>query len=414
MWSPRTLLHGRHRHATLALGRDPAYDARMPQSNPPRVVLIHNFLPPHRVPLFEELATRFNLDVWILGAIKSVREWDEPDTPSDARIRSLPRITLGLGSRYNALLLNYSLPKALRQARPDVLICCGWDTPAAFYAAWWARRTGTPFIVWSGSTPAENTRLRRMTQSLVRWYVQSAQAWLAYGSRSKDYLVELGADADGTFIAHNTVDIAYYNANSRIADDTAQESRERWGLGDRKVILFVGNLLKLKGVHELVEAFALLLETHSDTKLLLVGEGDERGALEQRVAEYDLANQVAFTGFLNREAIATCYGLADLLVLPSHSEVWGLVINEALASGVPVLATDVCGAVADLIEDGVNGYVVPSGNAEAIETAMARHFDAPETHAHMRDAARKSIGEFTFAAAADAFGQAVAGALVRP
>jgi glycosyltransferase involved in cell wall biosynthesis len=379
----------------------------MPQPNSPRVVLIHNFLPPHRVPLFEELATRFDLDVWILGAIKSVREWEEPDTSNTVRIRSLPRMTMGLGSRYNALLLSYTLPKELREARPDVLICCGWDTPAAFYAARWARCTGTPFIVWSGSTAAEDTRLRRMTRPLVRWYVQSAQAWLAYGARSKEYLIELGANADRVYCAHNTVDVAYYAIKRQTAEESAQELRQRWGLGESRVVLFVGNLLKLKGVRELIEAFARFHETLADTKLLLVGEGEERTALEQQIVEHGLSGQVVLTGFLDRETIATCYALADLLVLPSRSEVWGLVINEALASGVPVLATDVCGATADLIEDGVNGYVVQSDNAEALANTMTRHFAAPETHQQLRNAARKSVEQFTFAAAAHAFGQSV-------
>jgi glycosyltransferase involved in cell wall biosynthesis len=239
----------------------------MPPPESPRVVILHNFLPPHRVPLFEAIAERMNLAVWILGGIKSVREWDEPDASPKVSIQSLPRITLGLGSRYNAVLINYSLPRMLRRSKPDVLICCGWDTPAAFYAAWWARRTQTPFIVWSGSTRAEQTWLRRATAPLVRWYVRSAQAWIAYGTRAKEYLVDLGADAARVHRAFNTVDLAFYANASRLVATKAV--RARWKLGDRRVVLFVGNLLELKGVFDLVRAFAEFSQSRDDVVLLL-------------------------------------------------------------------------------------------------------------------------------------------------
>ena len=84
----------------------------------PRVVLIHNFLPPHRVPLFEATGERMSLEVWILGGIKSVREWDEPDASPAVCIRPVPRVTMGLGSRYNAVLINYTLPRMLRESKP--------------------------------------------------------------------------------------------------------------------------------------------------------------------------------------------------------------------------------------------------------------------------------------------------------
>lgn len=381
----------------------------MPQSNPPRVVLIHNFLPPHRVPLFEELATRFDLDVWILGAIKSVREWDEPES-SAVRIRSLPRITLPLGSRYNALLLNYTLRRELDAARPDALICCGWDSPAAFQCARWARRTRTPFIVWSGSTPQEDTLLRRLTKPLVRWYVESASAWLAYGTRANAYLAELGADEARIFCAFNTVDIDYYLNRPAPSHDAARALRQQFGMGEEEILLYVGNLLELKGVYDLLHAFRRFAETRTDVSLVLIGEGRERASLQRLAAEWGIGDRVVFTGFADRETVAAAYSLANLLVLPSHSEVWGLVINEALASGLPVLATDVCGAVADLIEDGVNGYIVPSGDVAALTGAMRRHFDAPELHDAIRASAREHIAPFTFSAAADAFEQAVAAA----
>jgi len=395
-----------------------------------RVVLLHNFLSPYRVPLFGALARRFDLDVWILGDIRSVRDWraDAPD--GGFRLTNVSRITIPLGSRYNAILLNVTLPFALARLKPDVILCCGWDTPAAFYAALHARVTRTPFVLWSGSTAAESTLLRRVTRPLVRWLVRSAQAWLAYGSRAKAYLVSLGANGDRTFLAFNTVETDRFAAAAGSAD-TAR-LREWLGVGQRRVVLFCGNLLDLKGVGELLEAFAMgcggaVVGDHArpdlpsidlrargldeDVVLLVVGSGKDEEKYKAFVREAGIASRVIFTGFVAREALPAYYAISDLMVLPSRSEVWGLVINEALACGVPVLATDACGASADLLTHGVNGYVVPSRDIVALAGAMQKHFAHPERLASMREAARASIAPFTIERTADAFVDAVRCAL---
>src|SRR5690606_16626610 len=104
----------------------------------------------------------------------------------------LPNWTLGFGSRYDAILLNYTVPAALMRERFDAIIVCGWAAPAMVYAALHAWVSGTPFIVWSGSTAGEPGLARSLSLPFVKALVRSAQAWVAYGTRAKDYLVTLG------------------------------------------------------------------------------------------------------------------------------------------------------------------------------------------------------------------------------
>ncbi len=376
-----------------------------------RVVLIHNFLAPFRNPLFEELARRFDLEVWILGDIGVIREWDMKPSEMNFRCRRIAGATLGIGSRYNALLLNYALPRELAKSDAEVVICCGWDSPAAFYCGLWARCSPKPFILWSGSTAAETSKLRTWTTPIVRWLVRSANAWIADGSRAATYLASLGATSERTFPAFNAVDNAFYWEASRLNDAEKAAVRSQLGEDDGPVLIYVGNLLALKGVFELVEAFAIFGEHDATAQLFIVGEGGDGDTLRSRCVQLGITDRVVFTGFMEADEIAKCFGIADLLVLASRQEIWGMVINEALASGVPVLATDVCGAIADLVEEGVNGYVVPSGDAEVLADAMIRHFSAPETHEQMRAAARDRIASFTVNAAADTFERAVAAVL---
>ncbi|MBX7255302.1 MAG: glycosyltransferase [Candidatus Hydrogenedentes bacterium] len=372
-----------------------------PNDTKPRVLLIHNFLSPFRIPLFRELATRMDLDVWILGDIRAVRDWPADAPEAGFRLRRVPHFLIPLGSRYNVILLNPTLPFDLIRNRYDAIIFCAWDTPAAFYTALHARLTHVPFILWSGSTAAEDTRLRRATLPIVRWLVKSATAWLAYGTRAKEYLVSLGAAPERTMLAYNTVEIDEFA--KRAAAVPRAETRARLEITTRHLILYAGNLLDLKGVPELLDAFALFSKQHSDATLLLVGSGNGEAGYREFCATHGITDRVRFEGFVAREELARYYAIADLLVLPSRSEIWGLVINEALACGLPVLATDVCGAAPDLLQDGVNGYVVPSRNPRALCNAMLRFFDDTTDREAMTWAARDAIAPFTVARTADAF-----------
>ena len=389
-----------------------------------RVLLLHNFLSPYRVPLFEALARRFDLDVWILGDIRSVRDWPADAPGAGFRVRMLPHVAIPLGSRYNVILLNYSLPRELARLKPDVIICCGWDTPASFYASFYAKWTNTPFILWSGSTAAEATLLRRATNPLVQGLVKRASAWLAYGSRAKEYLVSLGAVAGKTYLAYNTVDLPAFAAASAAADK--KSLRDRLGITTKYVALYCGNLLDLKGVGDLIEAFGLVCgrartntdehgretdERVADITLVLVGSGKHEARYRARARELGIIERVVFAGFVARAEMPSFYAIGDVLVVPSRSEVWGLVINEALACGVPVIATDACGAAPDLIHEGENWSLVPARNPEALAGAITAFFEHPERHEAMRAAARASIAPFTIERAADAFVDAVRCAL---
>ncbi len=377
----------------------------------PRVLLFHNFLTPYRVPLFAELAQRFDLDVWILGDVKSIRDWPS-ELPRDAfRCRVLPHVTIPLGSRYNVILLNPTLPWELARHRHDVILCCAWDTPAVFYASWHARFTRTPFILWSGSTPVEDTLLRRLTKPWVKGLVRRANAWLAYGTRAKEYLASLGADPARTFRAFNTVETDRFARESRLTEEEKVGLRTRHGLTAPNIVLYCGNLLDLKGVGDLIEAFGLFARERGDTQLLLVGSGGNEAAYRARCVALGIEDRVVFAGFIPAHEVARYYGIADLLVLPSRSEIWGLVINEALAAGLPVVASDAAGASADLVRDGENGYVVPSRAPESLAKALGRYFSATTDREAMRSAARESIRPFSIAAMAEAFEQAVSTAL---
>jgi glycosyltransferase involved in cell wall biosynthesis len=378
-----------------------------------RVLLLHNFLTPYRIPLFAELARRFDFEVWILGDVRKIRDWPGEAPQGAFRHRSLPCLEIPLGSRYNVLMLNYSLPWALARQQADVIICCGWDSPALVYAALHARLTGTPFVLWSGSTPSERSLARTLSLPAVKGLVRLGDAWIAYGSRAKEYLVQLGAERRQVFRAFNTVALDFFAQGAELTDTERDALRAQLGIETRHVVLYCGNLLELKGLEDLMPAFAEVARQRDDVTLLLVGSGPDETKYRAFCDAAGLGERVVFAGFVDRTQLPPYYGIADLLVLPSRSEVWGLVINEAMACGVPVLTTDVVGAVPDLLQEGINGYVVPVRHPDALCDAMLRFFADGTDRDAMSRAARTTVRPFTCAHMADAFEAAVHCALGR-
>jgi glycosyltransferase involved in cell wall biosynthesis len=131
-------------------------------------------------------------------------------------------------------------------------------------------------------------------------------------------------------------------------------------------------MVRAKGVFELLSAYAKLNPgLRASVGLVFVGDGAAKSELVERAAQIDPGN-IRFAGFVQREQLADYYALADTLVFPTHSDTWGLVVNEAMASGLPIIATEVAGCVADLVQHEWNGMVIPPFNVAELRAAMAQ------------------------------------------
>ena len=152
-----------------------------------------------------------------------------------------------------------------------------------------------------------------------------------------------------------------------------------------KRLLFSGRLVNVKRVDVLLDAFVRIAAQRPDWDLVIAGDGPLREELKLR-APSSVRNQIKWLGFLQFDDLATCYLCCDALVLPSEREPWALVINEAVAAGLPVVATEVSGAAVELVRHGVNGLLVPPGNVHALTNALIQISD-PEQNQKFRAAA---------------------------
>jgi glycosyltransferase involved in cell wall biosynthesis len=177
------------------------------------------------------------------------------------------------------------------------------------------------------------------------------------------------------------------------------------GVSAERVVLYVGQFIHRKGLPYLLEAFEVVHNRHPDTALVLVGYGPEQQQL------VDIAGrgrgEVHILPHVEVADLPKMYALADIFVLPSLEETWGLVVNEAMACGLPVVVTDRVGAWVDLVHDGANGFVVPAADSPALAERLERLVSDPQLLRQFGDCSARRIERFTPEDAAASFAEAV-------
>jgi glycosyltransferase involved in cell wall biosynthesis len=200
-----------------------------------------------------------------------------------------------------------------------------------------------------------------------RVFFSGCDGFFCYGIRSKEYLLKYGAEESKIIYRYQAAALPHeYDPAEVLARYEALPATAR------KVhrFTYVGRFSVEKGINDLLEAFAKVYSKTSDVRLELVGAGPLRAELTARVLELKLGHVVSFLGAKSINEIAELFIESTALVLPSHSEPWGLVVNESLSYGCPVVVSNVCGCVPDLVIDDVTGYSFEVGDIEALSQAM--------------------------------------------
>ena len=366
-----------------------------------RIAVIVNMVAPYTKPLFERLANREECELLVVSEtpMERDRHWDpEQDLPFDHVLLDSWTLDLawlargsGFRTRWDTYLYAPKRPlRPLATFAPDVVVAGGggiWSSPANIAALAARRRWGWALVPWWGSfTRPRPTWPRRLADPWVRYFMRTADSCLAYGTRQARDLAQMGVDPRRIVHAPITA-LAPERPPARESRRTGRETR----------FLFVGRLIERKGVDVLLRAFARF----DGGELWIAGDGPIQERVSQAAAHDP---RIRLLGHVEGDDLGDLYGDVDALVVPSLYEAWGLVVHEGLACGLPVIATDQVGAADDLIESGVNGFVVPAGSAEA--TAQAMRSLAAWTDEQRTGAATHSLralASFSFDRGADGF-----------
>jgi glycosyltransferase involved in cell wall biosynthesis len=352
-----------------------------------RVALLTEIPAPYRIPLFNALAARVDLRVLFLAESNPDRPYRLHEEEHRFSSEVLPGFDVAIGRRW--LVVNRGVARLL--GGMDAVVVGGWNQPAFWAAVGVARLRRVPAVAWVEST--ERDARPGSTAGTKRAFARACSSLVVPGRAAEAYVRSV-APLARVVVAPNAVDGPLFA--SRLPDREAL--RAQHGL-DRFCVLYVGRLAPEKGVDVLLRAAAGL-----DATVVLAGAGPEEGRLR------DLAPPgTRFLGHVDRDELPAWYAAADVLVLPSLSEPWGMPLNEGAAAGLPLVATDAVGAAWDLVDDGVNGFRVPAGDVAALHDALARLVADRELRRAAGARSRELAASFT----PDAWADAVAGEVTR-
>jgi glycosyltransferase involved in cell wall biosynthesis len=263
---------------------------------------------------------------------------------------------LGLERGETRSKMSRIIAKTLAGARPDVVLVPGWGEHYALATLQAAKQTETSIVMLSDST-VDDAQRSWWKERIKRRIVRMCSSALVAGKRHTEYITSLGMPHDMVFTGYDVVDNEYFSTQSKAVRTVGHQLKPQKNLPEN-YFLASNRFVEKKNLTRLLEAYASYVEHAGDESwsLVLLGDGPLRPALIEQARQLGIHDKVLFSGFKHYHELPVYYGLANAFIHASTTEQWGLVVNEAMASGLPVLISERCGCAPDLVEDGVNGY----------------------------------------------------------
>jgi len=346
------------------MGNDSCQVLAPSTEQPKRLAIVWANFGPYHMARIRALTPYFEMTAIELASYQRLYRWEKSET-------DVPVHTLRSGALedQNQLGVALDLWRKLSALRPAAVLVPGWATLPALCAALWGRAHGIATLVMSESN-FDDHRRNSLGEAAKRAFVRVFfDGGIVGGKRAASYLQHLGISSNRIARGYDVVDNEFFS--SRVARLRSETDSSGAGTGS-PYFLFVGRLAPEKNVSTLLDAFGMYLDSGGKWKLIIAGDGPLNNALRDQADSHIRSGAVTFTGHKNNHELASHYASAGCFVLPSLREPWGLVVNEAMASALPVIVSSRCGCVDDLVEDGSNGFVVDSSTASSIAAALTR------------------------------------------
>lgn len=376
-----------------------------------KVCIITNAPAPYRVDFFHYLQTKVTDYHWtILYTTKrlSSREWfiDEEKLGNSIFLQSKVLTRKTYSDTFHKVI-PIGLTRTLRELNQDVVIASEYN-PAAIMAARWCRSQGRRFVSLTDGTRISERNLSLLQKWSRKYIVKRADWFIASSQKSKENQIYLGANPEKISVSLLTEDIAPY---LKVVEERSKQIADSVGAGesgDRKkapVFLYVGSLIGRKGIDLLFDAVE---KSTSDFKIWLVGSGSNEEEYRQMVASSErLTKTIEFKGYKEGEALMECYRQADFFVFPTREDCFALVLLEAAAAGLPILSSIYADGAYEIIEDGVNGYMLDPFDAEAFGKKIDEIAGNGEMSQSTVSFNRDMLKKFTFEETAKGYVEAV-------
>lgn len=385
---------------------------------PPRILIFDTHPIQYRAPVFRQLSERLpGLEVVFFDESFDGRRWwfqefgKIPTQNWNLELRSgYPSRALGT-SRMAPWRAAARLWSLIAETRPEAVLLYGWYLPE-HWAVWAAARWFRVPVVFVGETYSlgSSPARRALKRFLHPLFFSGIREIVSIGAKTAGFYRSLGITPEKVTEAKYCVDTSFFQLSPELKAETRSRLRESMGIGEQDlVILFVGRLFERKRPADMIDLHRRLRGHSRPTHTVIVGNGPLEETLRRDAAT---ESQIHFAGFCDQRSTRDWYHAADLLVVPSEIETWGLVANEAMAAGCPVAVTDTCGTAHDLVLSDETGFVFPVGRMDKLAEWIRRTDSATGRLGRVGEAAkarvttRFHVGQFADALAI-AFGKAI-------
>lgn len=382
------------------------------------VVLFHNIGGYHAARLRAAHAVCIEQG-WQLTTVQSTdsaqeHPWGDLDKEITFPLKTLLPIkdTPDVGDRHpQSSLAARRLPDCLAQLNPDVLAIPGWGCPLARAALKWAGHHHRPAILMSESKWNDEPRTWWKEQLKSLFYARKFQSALVGGQLHQDYLLKLGFSQQSISKGYDVVDNHYFAGKATEARRDPSRIRQQYPkIPKRPYFIAVTRLIPRKNVLRLIEAFAhyrKLVRPGRAWDLVICGSGQEEANVKTSINIHQLEESIHLPGFQPYQTIPYWLGLAGAFIHPALSEQWGLVVNEALAVGLPVLVSNRCGCYSELIIEKTTGFGFDPYSTQQMALLMKNISEGEVDLAKMNKAALTHIQNFSPTAFGKGFKQSV-------
>lgn len=347
------------------------------------VLYITNIPSPYRVEFFNQLGEKVKLTVCFERTNATNREQSWLTLQS----KTYDTITLN-GINYGEdSCISFDIIKYINRYKKNVIIVANYTSPSCIIAILYMKIKKIPFIITADGGFIRNDKwiIKRIKTLLM----SSATYWIVSGKKTQEYACYYGAKKDKVFIVPFTSQKGSDILDFPLATDYKYNLKKKLRISTERIcLLFVGQIIERKGVDILNK----VAEQLSDDFCILIAGGTKENYVE--TFNCQPCSKICFLGFLGKEKLKEYYKAADIFIFPTREDIWGLVINEAMSCGLPVITTEACIAGVELIENGYNGYIVKVEDIEAYIEAI-QSLKSVIARKQMGDNALKTIKNYT-------------------
>lgn len=368
-----------------------------------KVAFVTNIIAPYRAPLFEAIGKQVDLTTIVSAPMEHDRLWKPWETSRALNFKTVILKGMRLKQRQRYFYIQPELFGILRGIRPDVVVNSEFNLNSlcgSLFGKLHKRKT----LLWSEATCHSERNCSRMRKLYRRFLVRLNDGVIASGLDAKAHLLSLGAPEDSCFVAVDAVEDVKNRPDYPALEKRAMSVRSETS---GAILLYSGQLIERKGVSNLLDAYKIVSGKH-DVSLLIMGSGFLENQLKQTV-ENDRIRNVHFLGFMNETDKWVYYLASDIFVLPTKLDAWGLVVNEAMLCGLPVICSKYAGAARDLVADGENGRIVDPFDTMDFSLAIEQLVTDKLKRQEMGSCSQKRIAQYSIKESAQGFLRAIGG-----